>query len=183
MDNNEIQYLITCSRGGDSLAFSSLVLYFQPKIFSLAFRILCEEEEAKDVAQDTFIRAWLHLNTYNSKYHFSTWLYKIASNLCLDRIKSFDRTHSQPLTDIRENYIASSQNIENELINKEIARSIRQLTNQLSPKQKLLFTLRYLEELDIPEIVEITGLSAAKIKSNLYLARKTITDKLKSIEK
>ncbi len=183
MDNNEIQYLISCSREGDSLAFSSLVRYFQPKMFSLAFRILCDEEEAKDVVQDTFIRAWLHLNDYNPKFQFSTWLYKIASNLCLDRVKSFEKTHSQPLTDIRENYIESNQDIESELINREIASSIRQLTSQLSPKQKLLFTLRYLEEVDIPEIVEITGLSAAKIKSNLYLARKTITDKLKSIER
>ncbi|KGN77052.1 hypothetical protein HW49_11025 [Porphyromonadaceae bacterium COT-184 OH4590] len=180
MDNNKIQYLISCSKDGDRFAFSSLVRYFQSKIFSLTFRMLCNEDEAKDVMQDVFIKAWLHLNDYDSKYHFSTWLYRIASNLCLDKIKSFEKTH---LTTIKEYNIASNQNIETELINKEIAHNIKQLTNRLSAKQKLLFTLRYLEELDIPEIIDITGMSAAKIKSNLYLARKTITNKIKSIEK
>lgn len=183
MDNNTIQYLISCSQEGDNLAFSSLIRHFQPKIFSLTFRMLCDEDEAKDTTQDTFIKAWLHLSKYDSKFHFSTWLYKIASNLCLDKLKSFEKTHSYPLIDIKEYTIENNQNIETDLINKEIAHNIIQLTNQLSAKQKLLFTLRYLEDLDISEIVKITGLSATKIKSNLYLARKTIIDKLKSIEK
>lgn len=183
MDNQEIQHLISLGKQGDKHAFSALVRYFQPKIFTLAFRMLCDEEEAKDAVQETFLKAWLQLNTYNPDFHFSTWLYKIASNVCLDKLKSFEKSHSTKITDIDIQSVKNQSNIETEIINKELAETVRRLTERLSSKQKIVFTLRYLEELEIEEITQITGLSAAKIKSNLYLARQTITNQLRNDEK
>ncbi len=179
MDNQEIQHLILLGKQGDKHSFSKLIRYFQPKIFTLTFRILYDEEDAKDAMQDTFLKAWLQLNTYNTDFHFSTWLYKIASNLCLDKLKSFEKSHSIKISDFHIQYSNNQSNIENEIINKETAETVRRLTERLSSKQKILFTLRYFEELEIGEITQITGLSAEKIKSNLYLARQTITKQLK----
>lgn len=180
MNNPEILQLVTLGKEGDKQAFSTLVRYFQPKIFGVAFRILCNEEDAKDATQDTFIKAWMQLKTYKNDYQFSTWLYKIASNICIDKLKSSEKKLSIKMPNANKFEICNEINIENELINKDLANKIKNVTNTLSPKQKMLFTLRYLEGLEVDEIVQITGLSAVKIKSNLYLARQTVTKQLEN---
>lgn len=179
MDNQEIQRLVSQAKEGDKQAFSTLVKFFQPKIFSVAFKMLCNEEDAKDVMQDTFIKAWMQLKTYRNDYQFSTWVYKIASNICFDKLKSSERKLSVKLSETNKYEVISDVDAESELINKDLADKIRNITNTLSPKQKMLFTLRYLEGLAVDEIVQITGLSAVKIKNNLYLARQNVSELLK----
>ena len=179
MDNQEIQHLILQAKEGNKQAFSKLVEYFQPKIFGVTFRMLCNDDDAKDAVQDTFIKAWMQLKTYRNDYQFSTWLYKIATNICLDKLKSSERKLSVKISETNNFELTNDIDTENELINKDLAEKIRNITNTLSPKQKMLFTLRYLEGLEIDEIVQITGLSAVKIKNNLYLARQNVSELLK----
>lgn len=178
MDNQEILHLVSLGKEGDKQAFSALVKFFQPKVFTLAFRMLCNEEDAKDAVQDTFIKAWMQLKTHRNDYQFSTWLYKIASNICLDKLKSSQRRLSVKISETNSLEISNEADTENNLINKDLADKIKAITNTLSPKQKMLFTLRYLEELEVDEIVQITGLSAVKIKNNLYLARQAVTKQM-----
>lgn len=180
MDNQEIQHLVSQAMEGDKKAFSTLVEYFQPKIFGVSFRMLCNEDDAKDAVQDTFIKAWIQLKTYQNDYQFSTWLYKIASNICLDKLKSSEKRLSVKLSDKQD--FSSQTEVEAEIINKDLADKIKTVTNNLSPKQKMLFTLRYLEGLEVDEITEITGLSTVKIKNNLYLARQAVAKQLKISE-
>ena len=69
---------------GDTEAFRSIVYHFQSSLFSYAYRLLGNEEDAKDVIQETFVKTWKNLAHYRKEYAFSTWLYKIATNICYD---------------------------------------------------------------------------------------------------
>ena len=182
MDQTEIINIVNQCRKGDSSSFRLIVEEYQYMIYQLAFRMLCNEDEAKDIVQETFIRAWQNLSKYRSEIRMSTWLYTIATNGCIDRLRH--KRNENTDTDMQEQlkYFASNENIEQHLINSEQAQLVLALTSQLTPKQKAVFTLHYLEELDTVEIQKITGLSAEKIKSNLYLARKSIRQKLELLD-
>ncbi|GHT06758.1 DNA-directed RNA polymerase sigma-70 factor [Bacteroidia bacterium] len=185
MNPGQIQELIDCSQQGDTKAFGRLMTEYQLLVFRLAFRLLGDDNQAKDMVQEVFIKIWLQINKYKPQYSFSTWIYKITCNLCYDKLRSMKQfPEFTKLPDaIREPDMASSENIEASVINNELKELILYFTNELSPKQKLIFTLSDIEALDTEEIVAITGLSAGKIKSNLYLARKQIKDKINAITK
>ena len=175
MTKDQIQELINNSIKGNTNSFTDLVVEFQPLVFRLAFRLLCNNEDAKDVVQDVFIKVWTNLQRYDNQYSFSTWLYKIAGNLCCDRLRSKKRVREIDLP------VYPVESVESAMINKELKELIINFTSDLTPKQKLVFMLRDIEELDTEEIMAITGLTAEKIKSNLYLARKRIKEKLNDI--
>jgi len=177
--------LIEKSLRGDGSAYRKLVEAFQSMIYRVSFRMLADEEEAKDVVQETFIKAWENLLKFNTSMKFSTWLYKIATNNCLDRLKSSRYREKQQSIDINSiNVIneAKENTIESNMINRELVILIKFLTKNLSPKQKVVFTLHEIEGYNNEEVKEITGFSNAKIKSNLYLARKTIRERLKLLK-
>ena len=182
MNQEKIDNLIGRCKEHDTAAFRQLVETCQPYVFRLAFRLLCDEEDAKDIVQETFIRVWLHLHRYNKKIRFSTWLYKIACNLCYDRLRAMKREPSNPKTSVElsDIEVCDEWDTEQLVINRNLKEWITTLTRNLSPKQRLIFTLRDIEELELEEIVKITGMSRAKIKSNLYLARKYIRELLDS---
>ena len=169
MNQKKIQELISRSQQGDAVAFSLLVSMFQPLVFRLAFRLLCDEDEAKDMVQETFVKVWLALGKYNGECRFSTWLYKITCNTCYDRLRSL---HHSPL----------DNEVDLAVVNKQLRELILRYTDELSPRQRLIFTLRDIEELDVPEVQTITGLSAGIIKATLYLARKNIRNKMNQID-
>ena len=143
--------------------------------------MLCNEEEAKDTVQETFIKVWIHLEDYHTDKKFSTWVYAIATNLCLDKLKSSKHIYQSDTNDEALQNLISEDNVEQSMINSELGDIILRLTSGLTPKQKMVFTLRYLEDIEIDEIVQITGLTPAKIKSNLFLARQTIRRKLENL--
>ncbi len=154
-----------------------LVEAHQFMVYQLAFRLLCNEEEAKDAVQETFLRVWLNLAQFDRERSFKTWVYAIAANHCYDRLKSLRyKAHTVPLESIEN---LSSDEMELTMENVELGTRIARLTKRLSPKQKWVFTLCDLEGLSVEETSTITGLSAAKIKSNLYLARQSMRKELK----
>lgn len=185
MQQPAINEWILQSRQGNTQAFRRLVETHQTMVYTLAFRILCNEGDAEDVVQETFIRVWKNLETFKTEMKFTTWLFTIATHLCYDRLKALKRkTGSFPIDGEKFQHmqIESAENIETSAINSELAEIILRLTDELTPKQKLVFTLRDLEGLETEEMMTITGLSAEKIKSNLYLARQYIRKKLEKME-
>lgn len=182
MLQSTINDLVLLSRQNDANAFRKLVEVHQSMVFTLAFRLLCDEDDAKDIVQETFIRIWKHLDRFNTAMKFSTWMYSITTNLCYDQLKNAKRKPVDRINtpNLLAQFIAD-ENIEQSVINSELAAIIRDMTSGLSPKQKLVFTLRDLEGLEIDEIQTITGMSADKIKSNLYLARQCMRKKLENL--
>lgn len=182
MLQSTVKELIVLSRQNDAQAFRKLVEAHQFIVYTLAFRLLGNEEDAKDIVQETFIKVWNHLDRFKPELKFTTWLYTIASNQCYDKLKK--TKHQFSLNFDEQNLVRefiSNENIESNIINAELAHIISSLTDDLTPKQKLVFTLRDLEGLEIEEIKSITNLSAAKIKSNLYLARQYIRKKIENL--
>ena len=183
MDQKKIQELISRSQQEDAAAFSLLVSTFQPLVFRLAFRLLCDEDEAKDMVQETFVKVWLALGKYNGECRFSTWLYKITCNACYDRLRSLRHSSLNNEFAFSDSInLASDDNIEISLSNRQLKELILRYTNELPPQQKLVFMLRDVEELEVIEVQTITGLSPEKIKSTLYLARKNIRNKMNQID-
>ncbi len=172
----DVNTLITKSKNGDREAFGLLVVQFRQMVFRLAFRLLCDRGEAEDAVQDTFVKAWLSLKKYDPAYGFSTWIYRIAANVCYDSLRAGRRRATDGT--LPAEYLDTAPNAEGMLINEELKQRIISLTEGLSPKQKLVFTLSDLEGLSADEIVAVTGFSPSGIKSNLYLARKHIRNKL-----
>ncbi|MDR2804173.1 MAG: sigma-70 family RNA polymerase sigma factor [Dysgonamonadaceae bacterium] len=181
MEQENIQEWIVRSRQGDTKAFEKLVVAFQPLVFRLSFRLLCNDDDAKDMVQEVFVKVWLQLDKYNPRYRFSTWVYKIACNSCRDRLRSLRHAPEPVGTSFDGKNIAASDNVETALINRELKELILYFTGGLPPKQKIVFTLSDLEDMEPDEIEQITGWSAGRIKSNLHLARKYIKSKIDAI--
>jgi RNA polymerase sigma-70 factor, ECF subfamily len=185
MDQQTVNSLIKNCLKGDTFAFRKLVESHQGFVYATAFRLLYNDFDAEEATQETFIKLWKNLNRFNNEMRFTTWLYKIVVNLCYDKIKSVKRFRNKIEFDLGSYKIlnhASLENIEKSVINREQAEIIRHLTDGLTPKQKLVFTLTELECLTVDEIRAITGLTPEKIKSNLYCAKQTIKVKLTQIE-
>jgi RNA polymerase sigma-70 factor (ECF subfamily) len=183
MQNGWDTELIERYRKGDSNAFRELVTNYQGRVYVFAFRMLCNEEDAKDVAQETFIKVWRNLSKYNAAFKFSTWLYKITANCCYDHLRSGKkRKQHVPIEQVKSACeLILKSNMEQQIINEDLAALISELTHELTPKQKLVFTLKELEGFEVDEISAIADLSPEKIKSNLYLARKNIREQLEKM--
>lgn len=173
--------ILTRCQGGDKAAFRWVVQTYQRMLFSLALKMLADEEEAKDVVQDTFVRAWTAIRSYNPQQSFASWLYTIASRLCLNRLKAVKKVAALPedMTVLRQ--FASDDDNQRIIENSEWVAIVRILAEGLSEKQRLVFTLCQLEGLSSEEAEQITGMDARQIKSNLYVARQTIRKRLKDL--
>ena len=173
--------IITRCQRGDKDAFRWVVQTHQRLVFSLALKMLCDEEEAKDVVQETFIRVWQRIRDYDQEKAFTTWVYTIASRLCLDRLKRTSRIVSLPEDELVLCHFASDTDSHRIVENKEWTSIVRMMAEELSDKQRLVFTLCQLEGLSSDEVEQITGLDARQVKSNLYVARQTIRKRLKEL--
>jgi RNA polymerase sigma-70 factor, ECF subfamily len=171
----DIELIEEC-RGGNLTNFGRLIELTSPFAFSVAFRILCDEDQAKDVVQDTMVTIWQKLNKIKSSEGYKTWIYRIVVNKCYDELRKRKR-NSEFIAD-EKTWAAISNSVSErpsaDFENKETAQIINRLTERLSPKQKAVFVLSDLEELTSNEISRITGMSKSGIKANLYHARKSI---------
>ncbi|MBN2665535.1 MAG: RNA polymerase sigma factor [Bacteroidales bacterium] len=173
--------LIDECRNGDLHNFRKVVEKTTPLIFSVAFRIMGDEDGARDIVQDTMVTVWQKLGKIKTITCYKTWVYRITVNKCYDQLRKQKRQKEERFGEreweIISNHVAEEGNTE--LENSENARIINMLTNQLSPRQKTVFVLSELEGLDSDEIVRITGIAKPLVKANLYYARKNIGSLLK----
>lgn len=165
--------IIQRSVEGDAKAFEVIVKQLQEYAFALAFRILLSTEDAQDAVQDSFIKVWNKLDSYKHKHLFTTWLYRIIVNTCLDKLKLNKQQIEYGFSDVEV-----SEDMEQSLINRDLARQIKLLSNSLPQKQRLAFVLIDLQCLSLSEAVYVLKLTKGQVKSNLYYARKTIRETL-----
>jgi RNA polymerase sigma-70 factor (ECF subfamily) len=170
------------ARSGDKEAFGCLVKEHQQYAFNLAFRIACNEEDARDIVQESFIKIWKNMKLFDPKMKFTTWMYKIVSNTAIDFLRSAKKIIKVDIEGLHEKLEQiNGEHPETQLSNKETGQLIRLISETLSEKQKLVFVLRDLEGLNSVEVGEILDLPETSIKSNLYHARKAIKEKLLKI--
>jgi RNA polymerase sigma-70 factor, ECF subfamily len=179
MDKEHLLSIIENCKNGDKQSFKLLMLDLTDYVFALAFRILANEEDAKDVVQETFIKVWKNIEKYRSEIKITTWIYTITTNLCLDRIRIKRRRSLVFSPDFEKTFNALvSDNGSDNFDNKQLAEIIAHLAENLTPKQKIVFVLKDLEGLESEKIEQITGMDKGQIKSNLYCARQQIKNKL-----
>jgi RNA polymerase sigma-70 factor (ECF subfamily) len=184
-NDSQTNLLVEEAQKGNIQAFEKIIKSHQSYAFAIALRFLCNEEDAEDVVQESFIRIWNHLHNFEMGMKFTTWMYRIVVNLCYDKVKSnkrrmnvFTRLNTESMGDRGDNKI----DLEQELSNKEIAAQIRSLADGLSEKQRMIFLLRDMQDLSIAEVMDITGMSESAIKTNLYFARQQIRRKIAALE-
>lgn len=176
----ENQILSRC-KDGDKTSFRWVVQTYQRRMFSLALKMLADEEEAKDVVQETFIRVWQRLDSFDLQRPFSTWIYTIATRLCLSRLRQKKAVRPTEADEQVLCRYASDTDSHHALENREWVSIVTLMAEGLSSKQRLVFTLCQLEGLPSHEVEQITGMNARQVKSNLYAARQTIRKRLKGL--
>lgn len=183
MDQKDDRYYISKVLKGDVQAFSYLVDKYQDMVFTLAFRILKNRENAEEVAQDSFVKVYQNIGKFRSKSKFSTWLYRIVYNTAISRVRvkqkttmSIDNQKFFEIGDDDQN-VSKSFDIEN---NKMI---LQRLLNKLDESDRALITLYYLDECKVSEISEITGQNRSNIKVKLHRTRKKMQEELHKIMK
>jgi RNA polymerase sigma-70 factor (ECF subfamily) len=165
-------------------AFRQLVEEHRRYVFSLAFRVLRDDADAQDVVQETFIRVWKNLHTFDMRAKFTTWLYTITVNLAHDLLKSNTRKRRRFLTieSAESQSSAGTPEEEMNIINRDLAAKIRELAGSLPPKQQLVFVLRDLQDLTVDEVAQILSMSTNAVKTNLCYARRFIRTHMQQLE-
>ena len=172
--------LIEECRGGNFNNFRKLVELTSPFAYSVAFRMLGNEDQATDVVQETMVTIWLKLKKIKTAEVYKTWIYRIVVNKCYDEMRKRKRNPEFVADDHTWELISNriSEGPSSALENGETAKIIRILTDRLSTRQKTVFVLSDLEGMSNDEISEITGISKSAVKANLYHARKSISEKV-----
>ena len=178
--------LLERARSGDTEAFDEIVTSHRTRIYALVFQILRNEEDALDLTQDTFIRAWRSLNKFDGRHPLATWLHRIATNAAIDLIR---RRQARPQCELTEGPMAvdpasrttpSAAEVPGEALDRRDLRAIldRALAS-LSPEHRAVVVLREVEELSYEEIAERTKASMGTVMSRLFYARKHLQTLLK----
>lgn len=180
MNQTNDQYYITKIVAGDSNAFAVLVDRYKDLVFTLALRMLKNREEAEEVSQDTFIKVFQSLVKFKGDSKFSTWIYRITYNGCLDRLKKYKQQYNVvPIDEYTERQIVDLSTIMDSLEEEEQRQTIKECLHLLSSEDSFLLTLYYYEEQSLDEISKIMGLTANNVKVKLFRSRKKLAAILK----
>ncbi|MFI2859258.1 RNA polymerase sigma factor SigW [Paenibacillus sp. JSM ZJ436] len=184
VDNLDVR-LAKLARKGDQRAFAELLELYKDKIFHLAYRMLYNRHEAEDVVQETFLRVYKNLDRYDEKQKFSTWVYRIATNLCIDRLRKRKPSYSldaemseQEGTDGYSMLPSQDPSVESEVLLSETQQIIHQAMATLPAKYKSIMILRYIQDLSLQEISDVLDLPVTTIKTRVHRGREFLRKKL-----
>nr|WP_298794772.1 sigma-70 family RNA polymerase sigma factor [uncultured Allomuricauda sp.] len=165
---------------GDSQEFAKLVDSYKDLVFTVAFRMLKNREEAEEVAQDSFIKIFKSLKSFQGDSKLSTWIYRIAYNTCLDRIKNNKiGQNSVPITEVSNYQVAEMNNALDTMLKQEKSEMIKKCIQKLNPADAAILTLFYFEEQSLNELGSTLNLSMNTAKVKLFRARKRLAVILK----
>nr|WP_198999612.1 sigma-70 family RNA polymerase sigma factor [Flavobacterium sp. ASV13] len=165
---------------GETNAFAVLVNRYKDMIFTLALKMLKNREEAEEVAQDTFIKIFNSLSKFKGDSKFSTWIYKIAYNTCLDRLKKNKKEEQNiSIDEFSSHLIKTMDNALSALEDKERKQTIQNCLNLLPSEENFLLTLFYFEDQNLEEIGKIMNINANNVKVKLFRSRQKLAVILK----
>lgn len=172
-----VEELVASARSGNVNAFETLIGLHQERVFALAYRILGNAEDAADVQQETFVLAWRSIHKFRMNSTFSTWLHRIAVNLCLTRKR---RRHVEVVELPNDELLGCSvEPIESVCLERaETGAIVRKVIASLPTHYRTLIVLREIEERSFEEIAEILGCSVQSARTRLSKARKLLRERL-----
>ncbi len=177
MENPTDQELIERVLGGERQAYNLLVERYQRAIYSHARRMLRDHDQADEVAQETFVRAYVNLKKYDGRYRFYTWIITIATNLCHDAISA--RRRSQPLDLAQE--LASDCDPLQDTAGADACARIRAEIDRLPHEQRQVLLLRIDRDLSYQEISRVLKIPVGSVMSRLFRARQKLALRIKEI--
>lgn len=180
------QQLITRSQQGDMAAFAELVNQYKQKVFTYAYRMVGNTQDAEDVAQETFLRVYRHLASYDPHRRFATWMYAIANNLCIDVLRRRRPTLSldQPVNDEGDLFLepaATEGNPEQEAEQLELHQAVEAAIASLPESYRSVIILRHVQNLSYDEISRILDLPLNTVKTRIFRAREALAKRLKDL--
>ena len=167
---------VESARQGDEEAFAHIVRRHSGGLHRAVARILGDETEAWDVVQMAFLKAWQQLKRYDPRYRFSTWLYRIGTNVAIDLLRSRgsrERVHKAGF-EHRLHLVGEGETAGARADRHEADRILEQLVGVLTPQQRGAFVLREMQGLETAEVGEILGCSATTVRNHVFQARKAL---------
>ena len=173
---------------GDQHAFEILVNRHQASVLNLIYRFIGDRTQAKDLAQEVFIRVWQAAKSYEPKAKFTTWIYRITANRCFNELKSsrrkkwfsFNRSDEDGERTFEETVADSAPSAEDLLLEKERSRQIYDALQSLPDNQRMALVLKRYDDLSYAEIAKILGCSVSAVESLLVRAKRTLQEKLEN---
>jgi RNA polymerase sigma-70 factor (ECF subfamily) len=182
------QDLVRRVQQGDKAAFDLLVIKYQHRIVHLVNRYVKDSHEAQDVAQDTFIKAYRALADFRGESAFYTWLYRIAINTAKNYLLSRSRRHSEFELEMQDAELVENaaqlrdlETPENQLMNEQIIKVIKQAIENLPEEMRIAITLREFEGMSYEEIAEAMDCPIGTVRSRIFRAREAIDEKLQPL--
>lgn len=166
--------LILRAKRGDTDAYGELVMRHQTGVFNVCYRMLRNRNDAEDLAQETFMRAYNRLDTFDIEREFAPWIKRVAANLCLNHIEGQKVTLE--LNDERDEDKSQSPSQQVEV--KERSEQIRQALSSLPGHYRIVVELRHYQEMSYDEIADELNIPLSDVKSRLFRARKLLAEKL-----
>ncbi len=179
---NKTDYeLIRDFKNGDESAFSQIVLRYQKRLVQIAYAVMFDEDEAKDMVQETFIKAYFNLKSFREESSLYTWLYRILYNHCISSLRrkkllsflSFDS--GKEVLDFPSKGPDPEENIER----KEIMSDVKEALKKLPAKQRMIFAMKQLDGLKHEEIANALGLTEGAVKASYFHAVRKLREILK----
>jgi len=179
---------VAAARCGDSEAFRQIVELYQNRLYTFLLRMVRHHEEAEDLAQEAFVRAWRHLDVYDAKWPFRTWLFSIARNLALNTLRRPRATiisiesggdEEKPAVVLA----ATSASPADEAGTREQRRHLMRALEDFPPRAAMVFTLFYQEGMSVVQIAQVAGMSPGAVKVMLHRVRETLKNKMRENEK
>ncbi|GAA0381366.1 RNA polymerase sigma factor SigW [Bacillus horti] len=181
--------LVKRIRKGDREAFAEIVELYKHKLYQLGYRMLGNPLEAEEIAQESFLRVYSNIGRYDQNHKFSTWIYRIATNLCIDRLRKRKIVYSldqevvgaEGLDMYSQLADEKQRTPEAEVVTLEIQEQVQKAIDQLPPQYKSIMILRYLQDLSLQEISDIVDLPVTTIKTRVHRGREALKKLLQHV--
>lgn len=180
--------LVKRAKAGDGKAYDELILLYKDAVQGIIFRMVRNKQEAEDLAQEAFIKAYNSINSFNEEYAFSTWLFKIATNNCIDffrkrklKTQSMDQSIRYKDDEIKQEYADPERTADKEMLASEKSQLIKAAIENLPEKYKTAILLRHTEEKSYDEIATLLDLPLGTVKARIFRAREMLKKSLKDI--
>ncbi|MEJ2720026.1 MAG: sigma-70 family RNA polymerase sigma factor [bacterium] len=181
----EDKELIVRARKGDERAYRALLVKYERAVFNICLKMVRDREEARDLAQDAFIKVFSMLERYNPSYAFSNWLFKITSNLCIDSMRKrkvetlpMDEPVKGSKGEYERQYASPAATPDRVLLKKEKMKMLGRAIEELPPHYRIMIVLRHQENLSYEEIAETLEVPLGTVKARIHRAREMLKTRL-----
>ncbi len=184
LDSTQEREIVLRCQKGDADAMGILIIEYQHWVYNIAYGILGHHQDAEDVAQDAFLSAWENIGNFQFRSRFSTWLYRIVKNKCLNHIDQYQRRKTDPteIDDSQPWVPLDTVTPEEEALRNEEKNIVHAALAKLKDTHREILVLRELRDLPYEEIAEILGCTLGRVKSRLHEARKALKEELERVE-